>query len=59
MAEVPTRADLTVSVEGGTVEFSITDDERLANIDKAVYAWSPVQVGKAIGMDVENVEVER
>lgn len=59
MAKVPERAEITISVENGTVTFSIEDDERLENIDKTIYRWSKIALSKRLGFDVENVEVER
>jgi hypothetical protein len=59
VAKVPNRAELTVSVEGGTVTFEITDDDRLESIDRSVSKWHPNELGPRLGMEVENVEVER
>jgi len=59
MAEVPEKAEITASLKGGRIEFTIEDKDRLEAIDKALYAWRPNDVGQVLGMDVENVEVYR
>ena len=59
MAEVPEKVEVTASLEGGEIRFTIEDKERLEAIDKALYMWHPDHVGQAIGMDVDSVEVYR